>query len=172
MFSIICAMASVLSDLAITDRSTPIKIELVVATNFELVWKDSIAALGQVHYCYGYMNAYDNVLKYFSFRDLVALSGLFIAFGWMSSVVNVFIEFSGTADLSSRLVNDVGRMAFVSACAVIALIFIRLAFVTMWAVSNATIFWMYVLGDGTSTISTMPHIPCIPTIGQFGERHA
>jgi succinate dehydrogenase hydrophobic anchor subunit len=166
IFSTICALAAVLSDLTVMEMSSVINIETVVATNFELVWKDSIASLGQVHNCYGYMNSYENVLKSFGIRDLLALTGLLIAFGWMSSAVNVFLEFSGTADLPSRLVNDAGRMSFVSACVIIALLFVRLTFYLLWAASNVTVFWMSVFSSGANPIFIMPHMPCLPAIGE------
>jgi hypothetical protein len=144
-----------------------VKIELVVATNFELVWKDSILALGRVHNCYGYMNAYENVLKSLNFTDLMASCGLLIAFGWMISVVKVFIEFSRGTDLPSRLVNDAGAASFKTAASVVCLIFSRLAFNLIWAASNMSIFWAYVLSENSAPFSSMPHLPCIPTIGSL-----
>lgn len=169
IFSIICAFASVLSDISIMETSSVIKIESVIATNFELVWKDYILSLGQVHNCYGYINTYENVLKSFSFRDVIALSGLLIAFCWMSSAISIFLEFSGTGDLPSRLVHDVGRMSFASACAVIILLCIRSFFYLLWVASNMAVFWAYLVTTGENPINILPHIPCLPAIGWFAN---
>jgi hypothetical protein len=164
-FGIICALASVLSDLSIMDLTSFIKIELVIATNFDLVWKDSISNLGQVHNCYGYINAYEKVLQTLNFRDLVAVSALLIAFVWMSSAVGVFVEFSGCSDLPSRLVNDVGSASFTTAFAVMTLLFMRLAFDLLWVASNLSVFWGYMMTDDTYPFSSLPHMPCLPAIG-------
>jgi hypothetical protein len=147
------------------DTTSVIKIEFVIAINFELVWKDSISSLGQVHNCYGYINTYENVLNSFGIRDVFALIGLLIAFGWTSSSVSVFFEFSGTADLPSRLVNDAGRTSFLSACAVLALLSVRLAFNLLWIASNVIVFWVYILANSANPLLAMPHMPCIPAIG-------
>lgn len=144
-----------------------VKIELLVATNFELVWKDSISTLGRAQNCYGYMNAYENVLKSLSFSDLMALCGLLIAFGWMISAVMVFFEFSRGTDLPSRLVNDVGNASFKTAASVVCLLFIRLAFNLLWVASNVSVFWAYILSDNSAPFSSMPHMPCIPAIGSL-----
>lgn len=168
-FSAVCAASLVLSDLSIMDLSSFIKIELVIATNFELVWKDRISSLGQIQHCYGYMNTYENVLQTWSFRDLISICGLLIAFGWMSSAVNVFIEFSGCSDLPSRLVNDVGGASFTTALVVLTLIFVRLAFGLLWVASNIAVFWGYMLTDSPNPFSNLPHMPCLTVIGWWFE---
>ncbi len=147
------------------DLTSFVKIELVIATNFDLVWKDSISTLGQVHNCYGYINAYEKVLQTLTFRDLVALSALLIAFRWMSSSVGVFIEFSGCSDLPSRLVNDVGSASFTTALAVMTLLFMRLAFDLLWVASNVSVFWIYMLTEDPNPFSSLSHMPCLPAIG-------
>ena len=165
LFSLICALSSVLLDLSIMDMTSFIQIEAVVATNLELVWKETISSLGQIKNCYGYMNAYENVLQAFGLRDLISLGGLLIAFGWMSAAVKVFAEFSQDPDLPSRLVNDAGSASRMTAWAVLTLIALRLGFILLRVATNIAIFSSYLLNDSSNPFSTMPHVPCLPVTG-------
>jgi hypothetical protein len=148
------------------DLTSFIKIELVIATNFDFVWKDTISTLGQNQYCYGYMGAYEHVLQSFTFRDLMSLCGLSIAFIWMSSVVKVFFEFSSGADLPSRLVNDAGSASFTTAFTILALVLLRMAFDIVWVSSNVAVFWVHVLTDSTNPFTSLGHMGCLPAIGK------
>ena len=164
-YSVICALASILLDISIMDLTSFIHIEAVIATNFELVWKDAITSLGQIQNCYGYMNAYENVLQPYSLRDLISLSGLLIAVGWMSAAVKVFAEFSEGPDLPSRLVNEVGCASRMTALAVLTLLCLRLGFTLLRVATNIAAFSNILLNDSSNPFSSIRHMACFPVIG-------
>jgi hypothetical protein len=131
-FSVVCAISSALTDISIFDLISYAKIELVIATNFEVVWKDEINSLGQSQRCFGNMQAHENVFKSFSFRDTMTFCGLVIAFNWIATACKVFVEFSQGPDLPSRLVNEVGSASFITTAAVAIMIFLKLAIDIWW----------------------------------------
>jgi hypothetical protein len=164
-FSVVCAISSALTDISIFDLISYAKIELVIATNFELVWKDEINSLGQSQRCFGNMQAHENVFKSFSFRDTMTFCGLVIAFNWIATACKVFVEFSQGPDLPSRLVNEVGSASFITTAAVAIMIFLKLAFFTLRFVSNTLIFGGYLLTADSNPYLSAPHFACLPVIG-------
>lgn len=151
------------------DTTTYIRIESVIAPNFELVWKDAIKSLGQSKRCYGYMTAYESVVQKIDLRDLFSQGGLLISFFWICGAMKTFLEFSQGPDLPSRLVNDIGRASWVTVFAVMSMLFLRTCYALIRVSTGFAAFSSYFIHVDSNPFIDMPHIACLPAAGKFSS---